>query len=92
LDEKNQMATIQFDVDKKMYSFPCPNCGLLVEVAQQDIACTIFRHAVLKASNVQIPPHSPQQVCEQLVKDDLVYGCAKPFKFNGSQVEICGYI
>ena len=24
--------------------------------------------------------------------DDIVYGCAKPFMFNGSKVEICGYI
>lgn len=72
----------------------CPNCGDMVEIVQ--INCGIFRHAVLKKNNQQINPHTPKHICDQLHKNGLVYGCAKPFrleKINDKFVAYkCGYI
>lgn len=44
-----------------------------------------------------IHPHLDKDSCEELVKNGLVYGCAKPFRIisleNGKYiVEICDYI
>ena len=39
-----------------------------------------------------VPPHAPKEECEKWLKKNLVWGCAKPFKFDGRTVEKCGYI
>jgi hypothetical protein len=77
--------------------FECPHCSLQVQVYEHEINCSIFRHGVYKNSGIQMPPHAPQQMCEQLVATDQIYGCGKPFKVvkgeSGAYLcEICDYI
>lgn len=83
---------INFDPDSNSYSFPCPNCELLVQVRKDEVRCKIFRHGYYKQSMKGIPPHAPKEVCDQLVKEDKIYGCGKPFWFDGKELKKCGYI
>ena len=75
-----------------IYYFNCPHCELLCQVPRNEIKCTIFRHANFKSNMSFVPPHASKQECERWLKDDLVWGCAKPFRFTGNEVEKCDYI
>ena len=72
----------------------CPNCEEFIII--EKLNCCIFRHAVYKKTNKQIGPHTSQEKCEQLIKDNLIFGCGKPFKIivDGDKIttEICDYI
>ena len=79
------------------YFFECPYCGGGVQVLKNQVACKIFRHGSYKQpNNPPIPPHLPKDQCDELVRDNKVNGCAKPFLFvfntEGNYVEKCGYI
>jgi hypothetical protein len=45
---------------------------------------------------MQIDPHSPKNICDYYIKNNLIYGCGKPFILilnDGTyKTEICGYI
>jgi hypothetical protein len=81
---------------KKMRNFviTCPSCSSPVVV--ESMNCAIFRHGVFKQSGTQIPPHSSESDCDAFVKNELIYGCGKPFiivNVNGQPVaEHCEYI
>jgi len=48
---------------------------------------------VYKDTNEPIPPHSPQEECERLLKEERVWGCARPFRLTETnEPEICDYI
>ena len=83
---------IHFDEKENIYYFECPHCKDVCAVHKNDIRCTIFRHAVYKKNLKFVNPHASQKECERWIKEDLIYGCTKPFKFDGKKVEICGYI
>ena len=83
---------IHHDHQEDIFYFNCPHCKELCQVPRKEIRCTIFRHAVFKDGMRFVPPHASQQECERWLKEGLVYGCAKPFKFTGDKVEICGYV
>jgi hypothetical protein len=72
----------------------CPNCNEFIII--EKLNCCIFRHAVCKETGIQIDPHSSKDVCEQLLNNNLILGCGKPFKIivDGEKikVEICEYI
>jgi len=72
----------------------CPHCQELVLIEQ--LNCKIFRHAMFKTTGQQIDPHSPKEVCDELVNENKVYGCGKPFLIieeDGKYVAIiCDYI
>jgi len=72
----------------------CPHCKEFVII--EKINCSIFRHGVLKKNNNQIESHAPKQLCNYYIKNDLIYGCGKPFKIvikeNIFVTEICDYI
>lgn len=68
----------------------CPHCDEPVLITA--IACGIFRHAALKMDLTQLPPHSSKEICEDVVTRGLVYGCGKPFRYDGKTVEKCDYI
>ena len=78
----------------------CPHCKQYMELIKKEINCAIYRHGVYKKTNKQIDPHSSKQICDELIKNDLIYGCGKPFKLitikdndNISyQVQKCDYI
>jgi hypothetical protein len=69
----------------------CPHCQELVLIEQ--LNCRIFRHAIFKSNGQQINPHAPKIECDQLVKENKVYGCGKPFQINDELIAIgCDYI
>jgi hypothetical protein len=75
----------------------CPHCKQLFVVNTNEINCGIFRHAVYKNNMNPINPHETEANCNQLVRDELVFGCAKPFKISNKipgkyTIEICDYV
>lgn len=72
----------------------CPHCNMLIFL--EKLNCCIFRHGVLKKNAKQINPHAPRELCDYYVREDLIYGCGKPFKIefinNSLQAIICDYI
>ena len=72
----------------------CPHCEGLVEIIK--INCGIFRHGIYKNSKKQLNPHASQNICEDAVSNDKIYGCGKPFRieFNGEiyVATKCAYI
>ena len=71
----------------------CPNCNNPVLIAE--LNCRIFRHGVLKSNNTQINPHASKEECDYYIKNDLIYGCGKPFKIlKGSdfKTNVCEYV
>jgi len=72
----------------------CPSCDSYVEILE--INCAIFRHGVLKQTNIQIPPHASKNECDNYIENDLIYGCGKPFKIEKKDEEyiavLCDYI
>lgn len=86
------MSNILHDDEKDIFYFNCPHCNLMCQVEKAEIKCTIFRHAVFKKNYEFVPPHSSKEVCDFWIKNDLVYGCGKPFQFDGKSVKIIDYI
>lgn len=84
------------EIDNDKLIFQCPNCGDFVLVFKNELNCKIFRHAVHKDNGQNINPHTSENECKKLVENNLVFGCAKPFRIiqNGSEykVQICEYI
>ena len=74
----------------------CPHCRGLIEILRSEINCGIFRHGTFKNNNQQISPHAPEEYCKQILEQDLINGCAKPFQLvlveNEYHAKICGYI
>jgi hypothetical protein len=71
--------------------FKCPHCGGSVSVAKSQINCKIFRHAMLKSDGTQVSPHASRSVCDALVASDSIWGCGKPFAFDGVTVAVCSW-
>ena len=70
----------------------CPWCNIDIEVVEMN--CKIFRCGIYKSNNKQVPPHSKKVLCDKIVIEGLIWGCAKPFHINnpdGNPVK-CGYI
>lgn len=76
--------------------FLCPHCSGIILVNRNQINCHIFRHGIYKSNYQQIDPHMKKEMCEYLEKNNLIYGCGKPFKLvnvNNSYIpQICEYI
>ena len=83
---------IFFDKDSNIYYFECPQCDMMCEVPMSEIRCTIFRHGNFKKDMAFVPPHAPKSQCDLWIKKDLIWGCGKPFKFDGQTVVKCEYI
>lgn len=86
------MNKVSFIQESNSYMFSCPHCDATIIVNKGEVNCRIFRHGILKQNNKQMDPHSPKYYCEMLVRNNLIYGCGKPFKFNEDYVEKCDYI
>lgn len=83
--------------DGNLLIFQCPHCHLFTEVLVSELNCRIFRHAKLKNTDQQINPHTTQQECERLLRENLVDGCTKPFiimQIANTKYEVnkCDYI
>jgi hypothetical protein len=72
----------------------CPHCDEYIMI--EELNCKIFRHGVFKNNGNQIDPHSPKNLCDYYIENNLIYGCGKPFKLlvnnNNYIAEICNYI
>jgi hypothetical protein len=72
----------------------CPHCKDYILI--EKINCAIFRHGTLKQNGKQIDPHSPKELCDYYINNNLIYGCGKPFRIvniNGIiETEVCDYI
>lgn len=79
----------------KEFEVICPYCKEYVIIEQ--INCAIFRHGIYKQNFIQINPHLSKNECENLISNNLIYGCGKPFKIikNSENIWIaieCDYI
>ncbi len=70
--------------------YECPWCQGMIEIIE--LNCKIFRHGYYKKENIQINPHLKKDECEDLIKQDLIYGCGKPFCILNGNIEKCDYI
>lgn len=77
---------------EQKYTFACPHCEGLVEVLASQINCKIFRHGVMRGTHNQVNPHASRDECDRLVRDNAVWGCCRPFTFDGQTVAKCEYI
>lgn len=73
------MSNILFK-DKDSIVFECPHCKTMCRVEFKHFNCKIFRCGVHKKTRISINPHGSKEYCDNLVKKDLIYGCAKPFR------------
>jgi hypothetical protein len=56
----------------------CPNCNNYIIISE--LNCCIFRCGIYKETNQQIDQHLSKEMCNILIKNDLIYGCSKPFQ------------
>ena len=85
--------------DGDFWKFECPHCTQQLEVHKTETNCCIFRCGIIKSTKQQIPPHINEKECDRLRNNNLIYGCARPFKFvynkpnpQANYIEKCGYI
>lgn len=100
----NMSEKVFFDNETKHYIFKCPNCELFILVPENSVNCSIFRHGYYFEKNNreiiltnQINPHTNKETCENLVRENKIIGCGKPFQMfknlNGEFfVKTCEYI
>ena len=79
-----------------LLEFKCPHCNGEIQILETEINCAIFRHGILKSNGEQIPPHATEKECDNLIKENAIYGCGKPFQliFKKKEwiIQICDYI
>ena len=51
-----------------------------ISVNIEQLNCCIFRHGVFKNNMLQIDPHTPKNICDHYIENQLIIGCGKPFK------------
>ena len=78
--------------DNNFYNFQCPHCQIQIQVQVNDLNCKIFRCGIFKSNFNPINPHGSKIYCDELLNNDLIYGCGKPFIFIDTYVETCDYI
>ena len=70
--------------------YTCPQCkGLFV---LESLNCGIFRHGIHKESGQQIDPHTSKEECDRLVVQNLIWGCGRPFRWDGKIFVTCEYL
>ena len=74
----------------------CPHCQEYILVYLKEFNCKIFRHGTFKKNLKQIDPHLKKTECDRLIKENLLYGCGKPFQLINTNNKIiavkCDYI
>jgi hypothetical protein len=90
--QQHMAAAAAVQLSDGIYQFACPHCHVTVQVAADALNCGVFRCGLVKASGQQVPPHAPLAECDRLRADRLIWGCAKPFRFDGTTVAKCDYV
>jgi hypothetical protein len=92
--ELNSKIQEDKEKDSAIIIIECPHCSDQIEILA--INCAIFRHGSFKSTGEQLNPHAPKELCDQVISDGLVNGCAKPFKLIKEsgiyKAIICDYI
>lgn len=68
----------------------CPHCGGAVEIIE--LSCGIFRHGVMIATSLQMDAHASEEICNNLIEQNLIYGCGKPFRIESNVAIVCDYL
>jgi hypothetical protein len=68
----------------------CPHCDC--DILINKINCKIFRHGVYKNNFKQINQHLNKDSCDKLIKNNLIYGCGKPFELILNKLDNNEYI
>lgn len=95
--ESNKQNIKEFERYKYMLDKPeyivvhCPHCNICLLIYEHEIHCGIFRCGKWRHNNEQLPQHLSKKECQNIDLDQI-YGCAKPFKLEGSKAVICDYI
>jgi hypothetical protein len=63
---------------QKNFVVECPHCKDPVLIEQ--LNCCIFRHGSFKNTGKQMEPHTEKELCDLYVKQDIIFGCGKPFQ------------
>lgn len=74
------------------FKFRCPHCKINIVVMKNEINCKIFRCGQYMCDGRSIEPHLPKKSCDILRDGGEIYGCARPFMFDGKIITICDYI
>jgi hypothetical protein len=81
-------------ITNKDFIVGCPHCGEFIII--DEINCAIFRHGILHNNYKQIDPHLSEAECKELILNNQIFGCGKPFRliYNNKKYEaiICDYI
>lgn len=76
--------------------FKCPSCYTDIIVFSNEINCGIFRHGIYKHNYEQIDPHASKEICDELVNQNKIFGCGKPFRILTNNdnyiIEKCSYV
>jgi hypothetical protein len=76
----------------------CPHCQQFFFVQKEEIKCAIFRHGIYIHNLEPIDPHLSKQKCQELVEQNKIYGCGKPFQMvmdssgKNFYTQVCDYI
>ena len=97
-DAELKPGRVQYDAEARLYTFLCPHCNDVCTVQKNQIHCRTFRHAQLRPDARGggrlrfLSMHAPQHECERWVREKLIFGCGKPFRFDGRTAIKCGYV
>tara|TARA_Y100000389_G_scaffold82793_1_gene79395 strand:+ start:2418 stop:2696 length:279 start_codon:yes stop_codon:yes gene_type:complete len=82
--------------EDRTYIFECPQCDCPIQVSYDQLNCKIFRHGVMKSTMIQINPHLPEDECNRLREEGLIFGCGRPFQIVKDEEKlyaiVCDYI
>ena len=68
----------------------CPSCGIKIEI--EAINCGIFRCGRYKDTGEQVPPHLPKEQCEELIREDKIWGCCQAIRYDQGRVQVGEYV
>jgi hypothetical protein len=81
-----------YNAEERTYYFECPHCMGMCQVPRELVRCRIFRHAVSRVTLQYMDPHATEEACAGWVERGEIYGCGRPFTFDGRTARTCGYI
>lgn len=71
--------------------YECPHCQRSIIIIE--LNCKIFRCGIFKDTGKQLNPHASKDECDRVLKENLIYGCGKPFRItHDKKLIICDYI
>ena len=66
----------------------CPHCGQENVIFENEITCGIYRCGIYKYNCLQISSTENNSFYEELIRQNLIFGCTKPFKLQDDKAVI----